>query len=224
MTKLRVEAFSISTDAYGSGAHQTLEDPFGTNNVSLHDWMFATSFWREMVGQEGGSTDLDDTMARNGFAGIGASIMGRNMFSPTRGGWAEGRGIDGDVVDTDWKGWWGPNPPYHHDVFVLTHHARDPIPMEGGTTFHFVTDGIRSAYDRAVEAAAGADIRLNGGASTIRQYLRAGLVDEMHLVITDVLVGSGESPYTDVDLPALGYRVRELIPSSTVTHVIIDRA
>ena len=215
MTKLRVESFSLSIEGYssGPGPAQRLDDPFGTGNVSIHDWMLATRFGREMMGQEGGSEGIDQEFALKGFEGVGASIMGRNMFSPDRGAW-----------DDTWKGWWGPNPPYHHDVFVLTHHARDPLPMEGGTTFHFVTGGIGEAHARAVEAADGADIRLNGGASTIREYLLAGLVDHLHLVVTDVLLGSGESPFAGVDLPALGYRVVDRVPSETVTHVVIDRA
>ena len=213
MSKLRVHAFSLSVDGYAAGTDQTLEDPFGTSGVSLHDWMFATRGGRRMIGEEGGSTGLDDDLFATGFEGIGATIMGRNMFGPVRGPWP----------DDSWRGWWGPDPVYHHPVFVLTHHEREPIEMEGGTTFHFVTDGIESAYRQAMEAADGADVRLGGGASTVREYLNAQLVDEMHLVLTDVLLGSGESPFADVDLPALGYRVRELIPSTTVTHVLIDR-
>jgi len=209
MSKLRVHALSLSVDGYAAGSSQTAEDPFGTGGVSLHDWMFATRGGRQMMGDEGGTTSVDDDLVAAGFDDIGATIMGRNIFGPIRGPW----------VDDAWRGWWGPNPVYHHPVFVLTHHERAPLEMEGGTTFHFVTDGVESAYRQAMEAA---DVRLGGGAATVREYLRAELVDEMHLVVTDVLLGSGESPFTDVDLPALGYRVREMIPSTTVTHVLID--
>ena len=216
MSKLRVHALSMSVDGYtsGPGTDQTLDDPFATANVSLHDWMLATRLGGEMFGNEGGSTGIDDDLVASGFDGIGATIMGRNMFTTSRGPW----------TDDGWRGWWGPDPVYHHPVFVLTHHEREPIEMEGGTTFHFVTDGIESALRRATDAAGGADVRLGGGATAVREYLRAQLVDEMHLVLTDVLLGHGESPFADVDLPSLGYRVRELIPSSTVTHVLIDRA
>ena len=213
MSKLRVHAFTLSVDGYAAGSNQTAEDPFGTAGVSLHEWMLATRGGRQMMGEVGGTTGVDDDLVAAGFDNIGATIMGRNMFGPIRGPW----------VDDAWRGWWGPNPVYHHPVFVLTHHERPPVEMEGGTTFHFVTDGIESAYRQAMDTADGADVRLGGGATTVREYLRAELVDEMHLVVTDVLLGSGESPFSDVDLPALGYRVRKIIPSTAVAHVLIDR-
>src|SRR5262245_55105658 len=182
MPKLRVHAFSISLDGYGAGPGQELANPQGVGGLDNHKWVFATRTFRQMFGREGGSTGIADDLAARGFADIGAWIMGRNMFAPLRGPWA----------DDSWKGWWGDNPPYHCPVFVLTHHPRASFEMEGGTTFHFVTGGIHEALERAREAAGDEDIRIGGGAATIRQFLREGLIDEMHLAISPVLLGSGE--------------------------------
>jgi dihydrofolate reductase len=195
MSKLRVAAFSLSLDGYGAGSDQSRENPLGVNGMNLHRWAFRTRTFKKMFGQEGGETDVDDEFAARSFEDIGAWIMGRNMFGPIRGPWP----------DESWKGWWGTNPPYHVPVFVLTHHARDPIPMEGGTTFHFVTAGIESVLRQAQDAARGKDIRIGGGVSTVRQYLHAGLIDEMHLVMAPVLLGAGENLFTGLNLPALGY-------------------
>src|SRR5256885_1654279 len=171
MTKLRVQSFSVSLDGYGAGPNQELENPLGVGGTALHKWAFATLTFRRMFGNDGGTSGIDDGFAARGFANIGAWIMGRNMFGPIRGPWP----------DDTWKGWWGDDPPYHTPVFVLTNHARAPITMDGGTVFHFVTDGFHAALERAALAAKDQDIRLGGGVSTIRQYLRAGLVDEMHI-------------------------------------------
>ncbi len=213
MTKLRVQSFAISLDGYGAGPGQDLENPLGRGGMALHEWAFSTRTFRQMFGQDGGTTGLDDDFARRGFAGIGAWIMGRNMFGPMRGPWS----------DDTWKGWWGDNPPYHCPVFVLTNHARAPIPMAGGTTFHFVTDGIHAALQRAREAAQGRDIRLGGGVATVRQYLRAGYVDELHLAVSPVLLGSGEHLLAGIDLPALGFRVTEHVASEKATHVVLRK-
>ncbi len=212
MTKLRVQSFAISLDGYGAGPGQDLENPLGRGGMALHEWAFPTRTFRQIFGQDGGTTGLDDDFARRGFAGIGAWIMGRNMFGPMRGPWS----------DDTWKGWWGDNPPYHCPVFVLTNHARAPIPMAGGTTFHFVTDGIHAALQRAREAAQGREIRL-GGVATVRQYLRAGYVDELHLAVSPVLLGSGEHLLAGIDLPALGFRVTEHVASEKATHVVLRK-
>lgn len=214
MSKLRVHAFSISLDGFGAGPDQSLQDPLGAGGEALHDWIVVTRTFRRMQGREDGDIGIDDDFAARGFANIGATIMGRNMFGPIRGRWP----------DDAWKGWWGDNPPYHTPVFVLTHHERAPIAMEGGTTFFFVTEGIEAALRRATEAAEGRDIRLGGGADTIRQYLRAGLLDEMHLAIAPVLLGSGEHLLQGLDLPALGYRVAEHVTTPVATHVVICKA
>ncbi len=213
MTKLRVQSFAISLDGYGAGPGQDLENPLGRDGMALHEWAFPTHTFRQIFGQDGGTAGLDDDFARRGFAGIGAWIMGRNMFGPMRGPWS----------DDTWKGWWGDNPPYHCPVFVLTNHARAPIPMAGGTTFHFVTDGIHAALQRAREAAQGRDIRLGGGVATVRQYLRAGYVDELHLAVSPVLLGSGEHLLAGIDLPALGFRVTDHVASEKATHVILRK-
>ena len=214
MSKLRVHAYSISLDGYGAGPDQSLQEPLGVGGEALHDWIVVTRTFRRMQGREDGDIGIDDDFAARGFANIGATIMGRNMFGPIRGRWP----------NDAWKGWWGNNPPYHTPVFVLTHHEREPIAMEGGTTFFFVTDGIEAALRRATEAAGGRDIRLGGGASTIRQYLRAGLLDEMHLAIAPVLLGSGEHLLQGLDLPALGYQVAEHVTTPAATHVVIRKA
>ncbi|MGH6948982.1 MAG: dihydrofolate reductase family protein [Kiloniellales bacterium] len=214
MAKLRVHAFTISLDGYGAGPNQDLENPLGVGGVALHEWAFATRTFRRMFGNDGGTTGIDDGFAARGFADIGACIMGRNMFGPVRGPWP----------DDAWKGWWGDNPPYHTPVFVLTNNPRASLVMDGGTTFHFVTDGIEAALKRATEAANGQDIRLGGGVATIRQYLRAGLIDEMHLAISPVLLGAGEHLLAGVDLPKLGYRCSEHVPTENATHVVVTRS
>ena len=213
MPKLRVHAFSISLDGYGAGPSQDLANPLGVGGTELHKWAFATRTFRQMFGLDGGSTGIDDEIAACGFDSIGAWIMGRNMFGPVRGPWP----------DDTWKGWWGDNPPYHCPVFVLTNHPRASFTMEGGTTFHFVTDGIHAALKRAHEAARDKDIRLGGGVATIRQYLEAGLIDEMHVAISPTLLGSGEHLLAGIDLPRLGYHCAEHIPTPGAMHVVLKR-
>jgi dihydrofolate reductase len=213
MSRLRVESFAISLDGYGAGPNQSLENPLGVGGMGLHTWAFTTRTFRAMFGQEGGETGVDDTFARRGFANIGAWILGRNMFAPSRGPWP----------DDGWKGWWGPTPPYRCPVFVLTHHARPSLPMDGGTTFHFVTGGHREALQRAVEAAGGKDVRVGGGAATIRQYLADGLIDELHLAVSPVLLGSGEHLLGGLDLLQLGYRVVEHAATPHATHLVLRK-
>ena len=215
MSKVRVNAFSVSLDGYGAGPDQDEQNPLGRNGTEVHGWVFPTRTFQQMHGDEGdGTTGVDDDFARRGFENLGAWILGRNMFGPVRGPWPDER----------WRGWWGENPPYHVPVFVLTHHARRPLEMEGGTTFHFVTGGIEEALRLAREAAKGADVRLGGGVATIRQYLRAGLVDEMHLAIAPALLGSGENLLEGIDLRAMGFRVAEHVPSAAATHVVLRRS
>ncbi len=212
MPKLRVHAMAMSLDGYVAGPDQDLEHPLGVGGPRLHEWIFETRTGRGILGEEGGTTGVDDAAVAAGFAGIGATVMGRNMFGPVRGSW--GSGPWGD----DWHGWWGDDPPYHHPVFVLTHHARPSIEMQGGTTFHFVTDGIESALDQALAAADGADVRLGGGAATIQEYLRAGLVDELHVAIVPVLLGGGERFFDSLgDVPD-GYECAELVAGESVVH------
>lgn len=213
MSKLRVHCFSISLDGYGAGVSQSLENPLGIRGHSLHEWFFPTRSFQEMIGNAGGTTGTDNEMALRGIENIGAWILGRNMFTAERGPW----------LDPEWKGWWGPNPPYHVPTFVLTHHKRDSIEMEGGTTFHFVT-GIEEALERARQAAGPKDIRLGGGVATIRQYLKARLVDHLHLAVSPVLLGSGEHLLAGLDLVALGYKVTEQVRSEAALHVIVGRA
>jgi dihydrofolate reductase len=213
MSKLKVQSFSISLDGHGAGPEQSLQNPLGVGGEGLHEWLVTTRTFHQMQKIEGGSTDTDDAFAQRGFANIGAWILGRNMFGPVRGPWP----------DESWKGWWGDEPPYHVPVFVLTHHARPSVTMKGGTTFHFVTDGIEAALQRARAAAAGRDVRVGGGAATIRQYLRAKLIDEMHVAIAPVLLGSGEALFAGIDLPALGYRVSEHVTTPNATHVVFVR-
>ncbi len=208
MGKLRVHNLSISIDGYGAGPNQSLENPLGVGGPGLHEWVFKTRTGRRMLGEEGGDEGLDDQFFERGDAGIGATIMGRNMFGPIRGEWS----------DETWKGWWGPNPPYHHPVFVLTHHPRQPIPMEGGTTFNFVTDGIESALSQAFAAAGDQDVRLGGGPSTVQQYLKAGLVDELHVAIVPIFLGAGERLFDHLDGGPFGYECVELVSSPSVTH------
>jgi dihydrofolate reductase len=214
MSKLRVHAFSLSLDGYGAGPNQDLANPLGVGGEKLHEWAFGTRTIQQVVfGREGGSTGVDDEIVAKGFANIGAWIMGRNMFGPVRGPWP----------DATWKGWWGDNPSYHCPVFVLTSHPRAALEMDGGTTFHFVTDGIHAALERARAAAKDRDIRIGGGAATIRQYLSAGLIDEMHLAIAPTLLGSGENLLAGIDLPKLGYRCAEHVPTPGATHVVLKR-
>ncbi len=214
MPKLRVNCFTVSVDGYGAGPRQDRDNPLGVGGRELHGWFIPTrTFQKTVLGQDEGTTGIDDDFAARSFENVGAWIMGRNMFGPIRGPWR----------DDEWKGWWGSNPPYHVPVFVLTHHARKPIEMDGGTTFHFVTEGIEEALRRARQAAGPKDVRVGGGVETIRQYLRAGLVDEMHLAISPVLLGSGEQLLSGLDLPTLGYRVAEHVASEAATHVILAR-
>jgi dihydrofolate reductase len=213
MGKLRVRNFSISLDGYGAGPNQSLENPLGVGGRSLHGWFVPTQTFQRMIGKEGGTTGVDDDFAAGGFVNVGASILGRNMFGPVRGPWP----------DDTWKGWWGNNPPYHVPVFVLTHYARPSITMEGGTVFHFVTDGIQAALQRATEAAQGQDVQIGGGVETIREYLRAALIDELHLAISPVLLGSGEHLFTGIDAPKLGYRCTKQVATANATHVVLTR-
>jgi dihydrofolate reductase len=214
MSKLRECCFTISLDGFGAGPNQSLDTPLGVGGETLHGWFIPTrTFQKTLFGKEGGTTGPDDDFAARGFENVGAWILGRNMFGPIRGGWG----------DESWKGWWGDNPPYHSDVFVLTHHARKPLAMEGGTTFHFVTDGIRSALDKAKASAKGKDVRLGGGVSTIRQYLEAGLVDEMHLAVSPVLLGAGENLLAGLDLPALGFERKEYVGTPSAAHYVLAK-
>jgi len=212
--KVRVSGFSISLDGFSAGVDQSLEQPLGKGGPAMFGWFFETRTWREMQGMEGGSRGTDDEFASKAMANVGAWIMGRKMFGPVRGPWP----------DDSWKGWWGEEPPYHVPVFVLTHHARDPLKMEGGTTFHFITGGIHEAMKRAKEAAGERDIRIGGGASTIRQYLTAGLIEEMHLAYSPVLLGAGESLLDGIDLPSLGFRVQRNTNSERCMHVEFAKA
>jgi dihydrofolate reductase len=213
VSRLRVHCFSVSVDGYSAGPNQDLSNPVGVGGLPVFGWQFATRTHHQWSGKEGGATGLDDDMVIKGFEGIGAWIMGRNMFGPIRGPWK----------DEAWKGWWGDNPVYHVPVFVLTHHARPPITMQGGTTFHFVTDGIHAALDQAKKAANGKDVRLGGGISTMKQYLRAALVDDMHFVLSPSLIGSGERLFEDLNLPESGYELRDHISSPGATHITIGR-
>ena len=212
MSKLRVSAFTVSIDGYGAGPDQDLENPLGVGGMGLHAWMTGTRTFAAMHGGEGGTTGIDDDFTARGIANVGAWILGRNMFGPIRGPWP----------DDAWKGWWGPNPPYHVPVFVLTHHARPPITMDGGTTFHFVTDGIHAALARAREAAGEKDVRVGGGVATIRQYLSAGLID-MHLAISPILLGAGEHLFAGLDAAMLGYACSEHVATSDALHVVLTK-
>jgi dihydrofolate reductase len=213
MAKLRVESFTVSVDGFGAGLHQSLKDPLGVGGRRLHEWAFPTRTFQHMFGKGAGTTGIDEDFAARGFRNIGASILGRNMFGPIRGPWP----------DENWKGWWGNDPPYHTPVFVLTHHPRESITMDGGTTFHFVTDGIVSALERARDAAHGLDVRLGGGVATVRQYLHAGLIDEMHIAIAPVLLGAGEALFSGIDMLSLGYEVAEHVSSPHATHVVFTK-
>lgn len=213
MTRVRVEGFTISLDGYGAGPNQSLNNPLGEGGTELHQWLIPTRTFQQALFGQDGTTGVDDDFAARGFHNVGAWILGRNMFSPHRGPW----------TDMGWKGWWGDNPPYHVPTFILTHHARDLIAMEGGTTFHFVTGGIHEALARAREAAAGKDVRIGGGPDTIRQYLREGLIDELHIAISPVLLGRGEALFSGVDLRALGYVCVESVGTEKATHVVLRR-
>ncbi len=213
MPKVRVHNFAISLDGYAAGPDQGLDNPLGVGGTRLHEWAFATRSGRHMHGMDGGDEGLDDEFVAQGDVGIGATIMGRNMFGPIRGPW----GSD------EWAGWWGDNPPYHHPVFVLTHHPRPSITMQGGTTFHFVADGIEAALERAFDAADGDDVRVGGGAATIQQYLRAGLIDEMHLVLVPILLRRGERLFDHLDGGPDGYACVQFVSSPTVAHIRFSR-
>ncbi len=213
MSKVRVSSFSVSLDGYAAGSNQSLQHPLGIRGPELFEWFFSTRTWTQMHGQAGGSTGTDDDWARRGMENVGAWILGRNMFGPVRGPWP----------DESWKGWWGEEPPYHVPTFVLTHHHRSPIEMKGGTTFHFVTDGIGSALERAREAARDKDIRIGGGVATIRQFLQAGLINELHLAFRPILMGSGENLFNGLDFTALGYRCTRHIATELAMHVVLEK-
>lgn len=213
MSKVRVSGFTISIDGYAAGSGQDLENPLGRGGMALHDWMRPTRTFQKMMGHEDGTTGVDDDFAVRSMEGNGAWILGRNMFGPVRGPWP----------DESWKGWWGDNPPYHCPVFVLTNYPRKSIEMEGGTTFHFVTDGIHSALKRAREAAGKQDIRIGGGVATIRQYLAEGLIDELHVVVSPVLLGSGEHLFSGIDMPGLGYTCTEHVSTPAALHCVFQK-
>lgn len=213
MCKVRVAGFGVSADGFGAGPEQSLEHPLGKRGGELHNWFYPTRTFQSMFGKDGGTEGVDDRFARASMAGFGAFILGRNMFGPIRGEWPD------DV----WKGWWGDNPPYHAPTYILTHHPRAPIVMEGGTTFHFIIDGIQAALDQAKAAAGDLDVKIGGGVSTVRQYLLAGAIDELHLTLSPVLLGQGEALFAGIDLPGLGYRVTEAVPTELTTHLVMTR-
>ncbi len=213
MTKVKVAGFSVSLDGFGAGAAQSLEHPLGVRGDEAFQWMFPTKFFCEMVGKGGGETGPDNDFANRAMTGFGAFILGRNMFSPSRGEWP----------DDEWKGWWGDTPPYHAPTFILTHHPRPPIEMLGGTTFHFVTDGIDSALKQARAAAGAKDVKIGGGTATVRQYVQAGHVDEIHLAVAPTAIGQGEPLFNGLDLRALGYRTVEHVPTARATHIVLAK-
>jgi dihydrofolate reductase len=213
MTKVRVAGFGVSLDGFAAGPEQSLASPLGRNGPELFQWFFPTRTFRAMVGQEGGSTGVDDEYAQRAMAGFGAFILGRNMFGPIRGPWP----------DATWQGWWGDNPPYHAPTYILTHHPRPAIELEGGTTFHFVTDGIESALRQARTAAGDKDVKIGGGVDTVRQYVQAGLVDEIHLALAPVVLGQGEALFAGLDLRELGFRVVERAVTDAATHLVLAR-
>jgi dihydrofolate reductase len=213
MSKVRVAAFSISIDGFGAGPRQDLKNPLGVRGFELHAWFQNTEAFKKMHGESGGARGIDNDFALQSFENVGAWILGRNMFGPVRGAWK----------NDSWKGWWGSNPPYHTPVFVLTHHARSPLIMEGGTTFHFVIDGLASALKKAREAAQGKDVRIGGGVSVIRNYLTAGLIDEMHLAISPVLLGEGEHLFSGINLPKLGFSPYKTVYGENATHVLLKK-
>ena len=213
MSKVMVGAFSISIDGYGAGPRQDLENPLGRRGTELHNWFFQTDIFQKMHGGGEGASGIDNDFAAKSFENVGAWILGRNMFGPVRGPW----------MDESWKGWWGDTPPYHVPVFVLTHHARAPLEMKGGTRFHFVTDGLESALEQAKAAAKGKDVRIGGGVSTIRQYLTAGRIDELHLALSPVLLGEGEALFAGINLPQLGLKMAKTVAGENATHVLIRK-
>ncbi|MCB1432786.1 MAG: dihydrofolate reductase [Alphaproteobacteria bacterium] len=213
MGKVRVAGFSVSIDGFGAGPEQSLQDPLGKRGPELFQWYFPTQAFKAMHGGEGGTTGLDNDFAIRSMDGFGAFILGRNMFGPIRGDWPD------DV----WKGWWGDNPPYHAPTYVLTHYPRAPLEMEGGTTFHFVTDGIESALRQARAVAGAKDVKIGGGVSTVRQYLQAGAIDTLHFAVSPTVLGQGEAMFDGIDLRALGYRVTEHVPTDKATHIVLSR-
>lgn len=213
MSKVIVSGFSLSIDGFGAGPEQSLENPLGKRGGELHQWMFGTRMFEKMFGREGGSEGIDNDYAIRSMEGHGAFILGRNMFGPIRGNWP----------DAEWKGWWGDNPPYHAPTFILTHHARAPIEMAGGTTFHFVTQGIKAALAEAKAVAGNKSVKIGGGVATVRQYLQAGVIDELHFAISPVVLGRGEAMFTGIDLPALGFRVVEHATTQAATHIVLSR-
>lgn len=213
MSKVRVAAFSISVDGFGAGVRQDLQNPLGVRGLELHSWFFPTETFKKMTRGSGGTTGVDNDFASRSFENVGAWILGRNMFGPVRGPWP----------DEAWKGWWGEEPPYHVPVFVLTHHSRKPLEMKGGTTFHFVTDGIESALQQAKDAARGNDVRIGGGVATIRQYLSAGRIDEMHLAVSPVLLGEGENLFAGLDLHGMGFQIARAVTGENATHLLMER-
>jgi dihydrofolate reductase len=213
MPKVRIAAIGVSIDGFAAGPDQSLENPLGVRGPELFSWFFPTKTFNDMHGSGGGTTGVDNDFALRSFHNVGAWILGRNMFGPVRGPWP----------DESWKGWWGTNPPYHVPTFILTHHARPPLEMEGGTKFIFVTDGIQSALQQAKKAAGDKDVRIGGGASTLRQYLKAGLVDEVHLALMPVLMGKGENLFTGLDLHELGFKCVERVSSDPATHVVLRK-
>jgi dihydrofolate reductase len=222
MPKVKVAAFSISIDAFGAGPRQDLQNPLGVRGLELHNWFFPTDTFKSMTGHPGGSTPgtkgIDNDFAAQSFDNVGAWILGRNMFGPVRGPWAPDP-ASGEI----WKGWWGPNPPYHMPVFVLTHHARPPLEMEGGTTFHFVTDGLDSALRQARASAQDKDVRIGGGVSVVREYLLAGHIDQMHLAMSPVLLGEGENLFAGINLAQLGFSPSRIVAGENATHILIKR-
>lgn len=213
MTKVKVAGFGVSLDGFAAGPAQSLEHPLGVNGPDIFQWFFPTRTFRQMLGQDGGETGVDDGFARRAMDGFGAFILGRNMFGPIRGDWP----------DDQWKGWWGDTPPYRAPTFVLTHYPRPPIEMLGGTTFHFVTGGIEEALDKARAAAGAKDVKIGGGVETVRQYVEAGHVDEIHLALAPVVLGRGEALFRGLDLRALGYRTVEHVATERATHIVLAK-
>ncbi|MBB3355484.1 dihydrofolate reductase [Rhizobium lentis] len=213
MSKVRVTGFSVSVDGFGAGPEQSLNDPLGKRGSEMFQWFFHTRTFRAMMGKDDGSSGIDEDYASRAMANFGAFILGRNMFGPIRGEWP----------DDAWKGWWGPNPPYHAPTYILTHYPREPLVMEGGTTFHFVTGGIHEALDRAKASAGDKDVKIGGGVATVRQYLQAGLIDELHFAVSPVVLGKGEAMFAGIDLPALGFGVIEHAASEKATHVVLAK-
>jgi dihydrofolate reductase len=217
MGKVRVAAFSISIDGFGAGPRQDLNNPLGVRGMELHAWFLETEMFKSTHGQSGGGRGIDNDFAARSFENVGAWILGRNMFGPVRGPWAA------PTSGESWNGWWGENPPYHTPVYVLTHHTRAPLVMEGGTTFYFVATGLESALQKAINAANGKDVRIGGGVSVIRQYLMAGRIDEMHLAMAPVLLGEGEALFPGIDLAQLGFVRVETVPGENATHIILKK-